>query len=59
MRQIGEYFFYVSNQLYAPIFPAHAVLRAKGAKGAKGVAARKTPAAGGKTGVTAVAAIVA
>ncbi|KAL4420002.1 hypothetical protein ABPG75_007100 [Micractinium tetrahymenae] len=54
---VGEYFGYVKNQLYAPLFPAHVGLRS-GGKGA-GKAAKKAPASGTKTGVTAVAAIVA
>ena len=39
--QLGEWFLYVKNELYAPLFPAHKGLRG-GSGGAKPAAARKT-----------------
>lgn len=56
---VGEYFGYVKNQLYAPLFPAHAALRAEGKGKGDKAGAGKSATAGVSPGVTAVAAIVA
>lgn len=57
--KVGEYFGYVKNQLYAPLFPAHAALRAEGKGKGDKAGAGKSATAGVSPGVTAVAAIVA